>query len=192
MEKTMKLFNEEKQIDITNSKWAIRALKNSLAVENIKDLCKEPGRPGITELSRQANLIVLTAKPAHEIESKKCAFSKIETDTEKNLLKEFLHTDSLIEFDCGKKECIAQNLKVWKTVYGTDVEIPGQADPDKIFPEDHFQRAPQIFPQAMQKGWVIMKNKNHENKLYLTNEGMKLPKVKRVLELLENGTLLNY
>jgi hypothetical protein len=120
-------------------------------------------------------------------DQKKYSFMKPANDGEykkKNLLKEFLDSESLWTPSAGQKTCMTIHLKCWLYAqgrkYGQDGlgwEMQGHPDTQYLFPMTGLRR------QFISNGWIQIEMIDDVRKQFLIlPEGLKLQKVRPLLE----------
>jgi hypothetical protein len=178
-------------VDITGKRWCHTAIQQELAILKILEACKKSGI-GPTKLSKLCGCLELRPLPDDQIDKKVFPFSKQVRDYEFNILKNFLFTEMFWQPDLGKRNCLAFQLGVWKKVWGTDVDLVGQPDPEALFPCDKFGYAEKILPMAKDQEWIFYRFENKERRIFLTPAGVRLKKVSLALKNMESGLWLDY
>ncbi len=156
-----------------------KALQLQLWAQELLQIFKDKGRSP-DKVSKECgmlhNIIVPTTK------KRLFKFQPIQQYEKKNILKEILFTDSLRPLSSAQMECLAIKLEVW-FVDQIGREHMYHPDPSRIFAEDSMGYPNRVISELLRKEWITEQLINGNKSYYLTKQGAKLPKVKKMMKI---------
>jgi len=187
------LFKKEKgEIKVTPK--IFNALKSQIWSERLKVIC---GRRVTDEMIEGTGWVRYDYDIEKSSIKRKYAFSKRIFNKRNNLLKKFLYEDSLMLPSSGQQHVILHRLEFWKYPRPRNIHKPFDQKMDS-YPMAGFPDTAWCFPKGrikelcIEKGYVeeIDMGERFEGSysgniknLYLTKEGLKLKRIKKIMEV---------